>query len=373
MADSVTSNYNLVKPEVGASTNTWGTKLNGNLDTVDSQLKTNADAATAAQTTANAALPKAGGTMTGYITLNGDPTSALHAATKQYTDTFLSKAGGTMTGFITLHASPSSANHAATKGYVDAAITANTAGVASIYTINGGVEYGAVTLNAGKIGAAEANHTHPLTALQQGTASFGQVVAWNGSQWAPASLPSNTVTYSQVQSAVSGQSLSVGSLSVSSGSNIAFGGGPYMRNSGGSVELYAGSGNIRFMFQADSNIVSYNSSGTLVWSAQGGWVSDARLKENVVNNTDAFDKLKQLRVVNYTWKPSAGMNDGGAVHTGFIAQEVAAIIPDAGGVTNGTYLVSLEKLVPYLVKAVQDLSAEVDALKARLGALTWRS
>ena len=36
---------------------------------------------------ANAALPKAGGTMTGYITLHADPGSALQAATKQYVDT----------------------------------------------------------------------------------------------------------------------------------------------------------------------------------------------------------------------------------------------------------------------------------------------
>ena len=33
------------------------------------------------------ALPKAGGTMTGKLTLDGNPTSALHAATKQYVDT----------------------------------------------------------------------------------------------------------------------------------------------------------------------------------------------------------------------------------------------------------------------------------------------
>lgn len=35
---------------------------------------------------ANAAVPKSGGTMTGLLTLSGDPTSALHAATKQYVD-----------------------------------------------------------------------------------------------------------------------------------------------------------------------------------------------------------------------------------------------------------------------------------------------
>lgn len=48
------------------------------------------------------ALPKSGGVMTGKITLDGDPSSALHAATKQYADTMLPKAGGTMSGNIAM-------------------------------------------------------------------------------------------------------------------------------------------------------------------------------------------------------------------------------------------------------------------------------
>ena len=108
-------------------------------------------AAAAAQTTADAALPKGGGTMTGKITLDGAPTANLHAATKKYVDdnagsssgtdqtardaaaaaktaadaaqatadAALPKGGGTMTGKITLDGAPTANLHAATKKYVD--------------------------------------------------------------------------------------------------------------------------------------------------------------------------------------------------------------------------------------------------------------
>ena len=94
-------------------------------------------AAAAAQATADAALPRAGGTMTGKITLDGAPTANLHAATKAYADAAqttadaaqttadaaLSRSGGTMTGALTLRGAPTTDLQAATKKYVDETVS----------------------------------------------------------------------------------------------------------------------------------------------------------------------------------------------------------------------------------------------------------
>lgn len=102
------------------------------------------------KTTAEGALPKSGGTMTGNLILNAAPTSDLQAATKKYVDDNSGKgalmlSGGTMTGPLTLAGEPTSDLMAATKKYVDekqldgTSFTLGAGAQAAGYFINGWV------------------------------------------------------------------------------------------------------------------------------------------------------------------------------------------------------------------------------------------
>lgn len=110
-----------------------------NIDTAQKQNASDISSLTqevaAAAGTANAALPKSGGTMTGALTLSRNPVTNLEAATKQYVDNavvatggltlsqadsrYLQLDGGVMSGNLILNGAPSADNQAATKAYVD--------------------------------------------------------------------------------------------------------------------------------------------------------------------------------------------------------------------------------------------------------------
>jgi len=113
-------------------------------------------------------------------------------------------------------------------------------------------------------------------------------------------------------------------------------------------------------------------SGSTIAFVQG---SDYRLKENVVsmNKSETLSKLMQVRPVNFNWK------DGNTLHNyGFLAHELQETFPQAvhgekdavnEDGTIKTQSVNLTALIPYLVAAVQELKATVDAQAARIAAL----
>jgi len=135
---------------------------------------------------------------------------------------------------------------------------------------------------------------------------------------------------------------------------------------------------------SNSNIVLSDGNGGIGanWVTGGGWfqannssswstTSDARIKENIVDVPKGLEIIMALRPVEFDYildKKHA---------TGFIAQEYETVLPDQiienvnitdelKALTNGEPVKAIQQnLVPYLVKAIQELKAEIDQLKGK--------
>ena len=135
-----------------------------------------------------------------------------------------------------------------------------------------------------------------------------------------------------------------------------------------SRSYHAGTGSQAHMIFHNGNgdVGSIDSSGT---ATAYNTSSDYRLKENEVTLSDGITRLKNLKPYRFNFK-----SDKDKTLDGFFAHEVAEVVPEA--ITgekdavddDGNMIrqgIDHSKLVPLLVKAVQELSAKVKALEAK--------
>ena len=101
---------------------------------------------------------------------------------------------------------------------------------------------------------------------------------------------------------------------------------------------------------------AYNGANSATWSV----TSDIRIKKNVVSLESGLDVISALRPVEFDYI------ENNKHDIGFIAQEYQEVLP--AQITEGEDgMLSLnQNLVPYLVKAIQELQAEVQSLKSQL-------
>jgi hypothetical protein len=132
------------------------------------------------------------------------------------------------------------------------------------------------------------------------------------------------------------------------------------------IYLNDSTGNV-FKVSSNGNVYNLNNSYNAL--------SDIKLKENITDATPKLDKLMQVRVVNFNLK-----TDPNIKQIGVIAQELQEVFPglveenydrDSDNKLNGetTLGVKYSVFVPMLIKAIQELKSQNDALQTRIETL----
>jgi hypothetical protein len=99
-------------------------------------------------------------------------------------------------------------------------------------------------------------------------------------------------------------------------------------------------------------------------------ISDERLKENVRDIDTGLSSIMALKPRRFDWKEGKGQDKKNVA--GFIAQEFEDVFPECvstskAGEDGIEYKnINHETLIPTLVKAIQELKAEIDSLKSQL-------
>lgn len=134
-------------------------------------------------------VPLSGGSMTGFLSLFSDPTSALHAATKQYVDNEIATQAVTINGGVTivnnlsLNDVPTDPLHIVNKQYVDGEITAVNSSLTAYLQLTGGALTGYLTL-----------HADPASAMHAATKQYVDTVAGAGVGYTPVNRAGDTMT-----------------------------------------------------------------------------------------------------------------------------------------------------------------------------------
>ena len=172
--------------------------------------------------------------------------------------------------------------------------------------------------------------------------------------------------------------------------------GAYLTAGSGGYGSYSGASGKKYLIGGYSSTYGSYSNGSYYSSTNTYTGSDSRLKDvtsQITTSDGILAKVNSLKPIMYTWKENSdGYVKDASPECGFLAQEVKDVFPDLITETevpdlsdemydNGrdtktlneelgtTYGMSYEKLSVYLAAALQEASAKIDALEARIKTL----
>ena len=147
---------------------------------------------------------------------------------------------------------------------------------------------------------------------------------------------------------------------------------------------FTGNGDTKVSIGSDSGYVWNGYTSDNAWAQ----VSDVRLKKNINDDELGLEFINEIRPVTFNWKPQSevdpefiewsannkGEKDTETLVHGLVAQEVKAAMDKVGNTTfNGWedtidgQAVKREMFITPLIKAVQELSQQVEELKKKVG------
>ena len=373
MADTFSTNLNLTKPEVGSSTDTWGTKLNTQvIDPIDAIFSATGTEVNVRFNSANFNDNKKA------LFGTGDDLEIYHDGSNSY----IKDVG---TGVLKINADSLHIKNASDNelmAYFD------TNGEVALYhdnqqkftTTSGGIQIdGNIVLN-GTVDGVDVSSIGSTVAGLSTVATSGAYSDLSGLPTVPTNNNQLTngagyTTYTSNQATDTGSNVSFSGVNINGNSDITFNPGNWTGEKTGKIQRHANhmyfqthnSGNFIFRNQSGSENTTISAGGGITTTGNITAYSDIRLKKDVKTIENALDKVCKLRGVEYT----RISNDEREI--GVIAQEVKEVVPELveiqensdsfGKGMKDAHVMKYENTVGLLIEAIKELKAELKELR----------
>ena len=168
-------------------------------------------------------------------------------------------------------------------------------------------------------------------------------------------------------------------VQLTTGTNNTLIGNNTRTNSSSDVNCVVVSGDARGK-GSNTGYINAGGGGVYQGNNSSSWTttSDQRLKKNIVNNDTGLEKILQIQVRNFEYRTEDEITElekhnvikKAGVQLGVIAQEIAQIVPETVKTeTSGVMSVDPDPLTWYLVNAIKELNAKIEAQAAEIALL----